>query len=604
MLILVGMLKRLRLKFISSPTLITVTLISVSLFIYRIGNISNQEFSWDVLGYYLPLPAAYIQHDPLLDDKSWVEELNEEKKLSGTLYQVSSTPDGKPMYFFLFGMSYFYSLFFLIGHWFSSIFGYSQDGFSEPYQISVVIGCMIYVSIGLFLIRSVLLNFFSEKISTILIIILVFGTNYIHHLTLKNLEPVAVLFMLSTFVLWQTILWHTNYEFKNLIAIGAGISLMALVKPSEVLFVFVPVLWGVYNKQTLIQKLKICYKKKRQFLLMLLICSILFIPQIAYWYTKTGQFVYDSYKNPGVGLDVFSPHILEALFSYRKGWLLYTPIMIFALIGFYFLWKYNRKIFPTIFITFLICFYVVASWSEWWYGAGFSLRPMITYYPLLLIPMGYLIIQIEAQNKFMIKGTVFSLFAFCIFLNQFQWWQLKNGILEPYRTTKEYYWATFFKTSATDDDKKHLLVNREIWGKTAFVNREEYRSKMIMNQKFDDLPKGFLVSDVSQEFALSTRINYENITQKDHVWISMRFKYLASYEAKTSLALMVDREEGPYGYMTFPLDSCDGKWHEMTLEYLTPEIRNVKDEFKFDFWKEKPSTLYVDNFELTIYEKK
>lgn len=94
------MLKWLRRKYALSPTLIVVAAISIGLFVYRLGNISNQEFSWDVLGYYLPLPAAFIEGDPLLDDKSWVEELNDEKKLSGTLYQVSSTPDGKPMYFF------------------------------------------------------------------------------------------------------------------------------------------------------------------------------------------------------------------------------------------------------------------------------------------------------------------------------------------------------------------------------------------------------------------------------------------------------------------------------------------------------------------------
>jgi hypothetical protein len=597
------MLKWLRRKYAFSPTLIVVAAISICLFIYRLGNISNQEFSWDVLGYYLPLPAAFIQEDPLLDDKSWVEELNDEKKLSGTLYQVSSTPDGKPMYFFLFGMSYFYSIFFFIGHWFSGISGFPQDGFSEPYQIAVVLGCMIYVTIGLFLVRKILLNYFTEKISIILILVLVFGTNYIHHLTLKNLEPVCVLFMLSAFVIWQTIRWHLNYRFKNLMGITVGISLMAMVKPSEILFVFVPIFWTIYNKESLMDKLRICYQKKYDFLLAFAICSLLFIPQIAYWYSKTGHLIYDSYKNPGVGLDLFSPHIMDALFSYRKGWLLYTPVMVFAIIGFYFLWKQNRKIFPAIFISTVICFYLVASWSEWWYGAGFSLRPMITYYPLLLIPFGYLISTIYNQNKIWLNGLLYATFAFCIFLNQFQWWQLKNGILDPYRTTKEYYWATFLKTNVSDSDKQLLLVNREIWGKTAFTNKEEYNSKILFRKEYSELPKGFLESPENQEFALTTRIAFENLTQKDHVWVTMKFKYKAPETSKISLALMVDREEGPYGYMAFPLDSCDGNWHEMTIDYLTPEIRNRKDELKFDFWKEKPSVLNVDDFELTISEK-
>ncbi len=598
------MLKRSKREAGYSPTLISVIVISIGLFVYRLNNISTQEFSWDILGYYLPLPAAIIADDPLLNDKSWVEKLNDEKKLSGTLYQVSSTPDGKPMYFFLFGMSYFYSVFFIIGHWFSGLLGVPQDGFSEPYQIAVVLGCMIYVAIGLFLVRKILLNFFTEKVSTLLIFVLVFGTNYIHHLTLKNLEPVAILFMLSAFVIWQTIRWHVNFKFKNLIGVFAGISLMALVKPSEILFASVPILWGIHDKESLIQKLTICYRKKYDFLIALLLCSLLFIPQISYWYIKTGHFIYDSYKNPGVGLDIFSPHIFETLFSYRKGWLLYTPVMVFAIIGFYFLWLFNRKIFAAIFIGFVICFYVVASWTEWWYGAGFSLRPLITYYPLLLIPLGYFVKVIFKKNKIWLNGGLFCALAFCTFINQFQWWQLKNGILNPYRTTKEYYWATFLKTDVKESDKNMLMVNREIWGKTAFSNRGDYNSKIISFKKFNEWPNGYLASQENQEFVLSTRIPYENLTQKDHIWVSLKFKYRVPKNSKTSFAVMVDRAEGPYGYNAFPLDSCDGKWHVMSIEYLTPEIRSVKDEFKFDFWKEKPSDLDVDDFELTIFEKK
>jgi hypothetical protein len=379
---------------------------------------------------------------------------------------------------------------------------------------------------------------------------------------------------------------------------------MTLVKPSEILFILVPILWGVYNRQSLIYKIKNCYLKKYQILMVVLICGLLFIPQIAYWYIKTGQFLYDSYKNPGVGLDIFSPHLLDALFSYRKGWLLYTPIMIFSILGFYSLWKYNRKIFPAIFISSLVLFYVVASWTEWWYGAGFSLRPMITYYPLFLLPFGYFLKQMFSSNSEWIKGLFFTLITCCIFLNQFQWWQLKNRILDPYRTTKAYYWATFLKTSVSEADKKLLLVNRELWGKTSFSDKESYTSKSIINRNFEDLPSGSYTASENDEFALTTRIPFEKLTSKDHVWVTIDFKYLAPENAKTNFAVMIDRAEGPYGYVAFPLDSCDGNWHRMSIDYLTPEIRNVKDEFKFDFWKISPSILMIDNFKVTVFEKK
>lgn len=130
-------MSRKRLKVFTSPTLIAVIAITISLFVYRLVNISNQEFSWDVLGYYLPLPAVFIYQDPLLDDKSWVEDINNEKKLSGSLYQISSTPDGKPMYFFLFGMSFFMPYFSLLDIGFQDFLDFLKMAFQIPIKLQL-----------------------------------------------------------------------------------------------------------------------------------------------------------------------------------------------------------------------------------------------------------------------------------------------------------------------------------------------------------------------------------------------------------------------------------------------------------------------------------
>jgi hypothetical protein len=590
----------LRLK---SPSSIFLVIIIGFLFSYRASNIVEHEISWDVLGYYMPLPATFIYNDAPLDDPEWLREINEEQKLSSTLYQISSTPEGKPMYFFLFGMSIFYSIFFFIGHFFAGAFGFPQDGFSEPYQICLVLGCMVYVAIGLVYLRKISRYFFDEKITVFILLVVVFGTNYIHHLTIKNLETVTVLFMLATLVIWNTIQFYDSNKFKNLLAIGIFITLMTLVKPSEALFILVPLLWKVYDKKSAWNRLKFFYEIKFHLLIVAFVCIIIVLPQCLYWYTKTGNLIYDSYKNPGVGLDLFSPHIVEALFSYRKGWLLYTPVMVLALFGFYSVIKRNKDIFPVILVSFLCSFYIVASWSEWWYGAGFSLRPMITYYPLLIIPLGYFLQSIFDQNNYLAKGSLYSFLGFCLFLNQFQWWQLKNGILDPYRTTKEYYWATFLKTSVSIEDQKLLLVNRDFWGVPVFTNKDEYHSRIFRYSSFDGEDGNIFYSPSIDEFALTNRTPYEELTKKDHIWVAFQFKYRATKQSKINLAVMIDRIEGPYGYMAFPLDSCDGNWHSATIEYLTPEIRNRKDEFKFDFWKQTPADLWVDDFKITLYEK-
>jgi hypothetical protein len=552
----------------------------------------------------LPLPATFIYNDPLLKDRSWVDHLNEEKQLTGTVYQISTNDEGEPMYFFLFGMSFFYSVFFFIGHILASWTGFAQDGFSLPYQIALVYGCMIYTILGLVYFRKILLNFFTEKITIIILLIIVFGTNYSHHMSLKNLETVNVLFMLSGVLIWNTILWHKNQKFKNLLLIGLSLTLMSLVKPSEILFLSLPLFWNVKNSQTLKEKILLIYKYKGQFILALSLCVLLAVPQIWYWHTRTGHFFYDTYKNPGVGLDVFAPHIFETLFSYRKGWLVYTPIMIFSLIGFFFLWKRNSKLFPAILITVLISFYIVSSWSEWWYGAGFSILPMITYYILLSIPLGYFLTQVLNWKKFW-STSIFSAIIILIFLNQFQWWQLRNYILEPYRTTRNYYWATFLKTSVTKKDQELLLVNRNFSGETKFDDKKMYESKILFTDRFNSERKGILFSPATDEFGLSKHFTYRNLTSKDHVWVKISFDYKNNNSGEPILvAVMMNRHEGAYGYKTYELENNNSVFKHYELYYLTPEIRNSKDELKVDFWKRTSCELEIDNYQITIFEKK
>lgn len=588
-----------------STSLLLLLVITCSLIVFRSNNIDKKEIAWDIFGYYLPLPATFIYDDPMLNDRAWVEQLNEERQFSGTVYQISSNEEGEPMYFFLFGMSAFYSLFFFIGHYLAEWTGYAQDGFSLPYQLSLVYGCMIYTIIGLAYFRKILLKYFTEGITSIVLIIIVFGTNYSHHMSLKNLETVNVLFMLAAILIWNTIRWHEDQKFKNLLGIGMSLTLMALVKPSEILFVFLPILWNVYNKTSWKNKWIDIKNKRYHFLIVILLCFMIGFPQMLYWHAKTGHWIYDTYKNPGIGLDLFSPHIWNSLFSYRKGWLVYTPIMIIALIGFYHFRRKNPTQFPAVLISFLISFYIVTCWTEWWYGAGFSNRPVITYYTLLAIPLGCFL-TVALKWKIQYKLLLSSIVVLLIFYNQFQWWQMRNYILDPYRTTKEYYWATFLKTSVTEKQKGLLMINRDFSGNDTLTNIQDYKSKILVLEEFKDKKEGVFLSPEKDEFGYSQKIPFYELTDKDHVWIKVSFKYKNDMNAgePVLVAFMMERKEGAYSYKTFELENKVFEWKTATFFYLTPEIRNTKDLFKLDFWKRTPCNLIIDDFKLTVYEMK
>lgn len=568
---------------------------------FRLTHLMPPEISWDVFGYYLPLEATFIHGDMWLNDRSWVEALNQEHQLTGTLYQISTTPDGQPMYFFFLGMAMMYTPFFFVGHAIAGMFGYAQDGLSSPYVYSLIVGCLIYGFIGLFYLRKILKHFFSDQLVAILLIICVIGTNYINHMTIKNLETVNVIFMFNAIIIWNTIQWYARNELKNMIVVGFSIVMMALIKPSEVLMISLPILWGVSSKQTLLDRFKLFWTYRKQIIITGLICCVVVAPQVTYWIVKTGKIFYDSYKNPGVGLDVFEPHFIQSLFGYRKGWLVYTPVMIFALLGFIILFKQNRPLFFGLFIPFFISFYIIVSWSEYWYGAGFSNRPVIVLYPILLIAMGYFLQWIWSKGK-ILKVGITLLISFCIFLNIFQWWQYRNYIIDGTRMTKEYYWKVFLKTTVDAETRDLLLVERSYYpGEVHVIHHpEKYKSKLY------PLKEGVYSQKTADEFIGTMTIPFHELTKKDHCYVRFQFDYQVqdSTNLDAFFSVMMNRKNGDYNNMYFRLNTDQTSWQHFDTVYMTPEIRNVKDDLKFFLWNPNLQTIDIKNLQLEVFERK
>ena len=568
----------------------------------RMTNVNRYETSWDVLGYYLYLPATFVKGDYMMNDRSWVEEMNKDGRLSGTIYQVTVNDDGEPMYFFLMGMAFFYLPFFLIGHGIAWMTGAPMDGLSEPYQYSLVAGGVVYTILGLWLFRKILRRFFSEGLSTALILIVVFATNYSHHMTYKNLETVNMLFLLMCWLIWSTLRWHEEYKFKQLAQIGISITLMALVKPSEVLAVMIPLLWHVYSRETFRQKMRLLWSYRKQLLMAFGICLLIASPQMLYWLAKTGRIFYDSYKNPGIGLDIFHPHTIDVLFSFKKGWLIYTPVMILALIGLYYFIKRNRPVATALTIYFCITFFIISCWTEWWYGASFSCRPVITSYPILALGMGSFFLHLKSR---LAQWSVAVFVLLCLALNQFQWWQMREGIWDADRTTAAYYKAIFLKTQVPPGADTLKSVQRSFTAVQEWNDRHRY--KLIKTVHV--VKKG--ASDWSSDEFLSVyKDQYRNITDKDHLWMELDVVYEAKDSVFTDgpfLTVTALHRNEAYQYrapkLTEVTDTINGVLHAK-YQYLTPEIRIPKDELTTYVWNPGKNNLKILSYTIRFYGRK
>ena len=234
------------------------------------------------------------------------------------------------------------------------------------------------------------------------------------------------------------------------------IGLASLVRPTEILISIVFIGYGIRSFEDLKNKLKQIILSYKNIPLLLIGFFILWLPQLIFWKMKTDQFFFFSY-----GEETFywsDPQILNLLFSYRKGWFVYTPVMIFAIVGLFMLKDKAKNFTLPIIIYMIINIYILSCWWCWWYGGSLGMRALIQCYALLAIPMAAFFERIFSFNfkmQFLTiasKSLVVMCLALFLFVNQLQTMQFDPAMLHFDSMSKESYWHTFGKFKFDPED--------------------------------------------------------------------------------------------------------------------------------------------------------
>jgi hypothetical protein len=206
------------------------------------------------------------------------------------------------------------------------------------------------------------LQVFSDKTTAITLLLLTLGTNFLLYSSWDAAMTHGYLFALISFLIHNTIKWYKYSNFKYSIGIGLCIGLATLTRPTEIIIGIMPFLWG--GVKSFKSRLKLWEQHFPKLLLIAAIVALIVSIQLIYWKVYSGNWIEYSYQDQGFSW--LHPHFWDFTFSYRKRWLLYTPMMTFALVGFYFLFKTYRTIFWVSFTYFLLHFYIGAAWDIWW----------------------------------------------------------------------------------------------------------------------------------------------------------------------------------------------------------------------------------------------
>ncbi len=425
---------------------VVIVVLYVFLFLNNREWTKENALRHDMTSYYAYLPAVFVEEDITLNSP-------QARQNNFYVWSVEAPAKEGRIIRMTMGIAYLHLPFFLIAHTTANLAGYPANGFNSYYFIWILIGSLFYTLCGFWLLRKLLLLYFDDKIVLTTLLLVALATNLLYYTIYEGAMSHAYSFFLVNALLLLTTKWHQKPKWKTTVLLGFVAGIITLIRPTNLLIMAVPALYNIYSKESLLQKIKLVRKHWYFVLLAAIFAFIMGFPQLLYWKYLSGKWLFYTYNDEGFFFS--NPHIFYGLFSYRKGWLLYTPVMIFALTAIvFFARKYLKQWAGGLYVLLPLYIYVVYSWWTWWYGGGFGSRPMVDIYGILALPLAAFIawaIKIPWR-----RATFISIAAFLLYFSAFQTWQYKKSMIHWDSMTKKAYWSVFFKTKYPDNYGKMI----------------------------------------------------------------------------------------------------------------------------------------------------
>jgi hypothetical protein len=434
---------------------ITITILLAVWFLNGYGR-KSEYFYGDDLGYYMYLPGSFIQHNLRTQRELPPDSTYKESVRWYHDYTVAGWANEKGIVVnqYTYGVALMEAPFFFVAHAWQHLTGGNANGYSPPYEYALKICDIVYAFLGLMLVYKVLRCHYGQEVSLLATIILFIGTN-LFWFTLHQAGMAHVpLFFLYAVLLWQTVRLHESPRWSRFAAMGFVIGLITLIRPTDLLCIFIPLFYGVTGRESAKGKLQFIRANAWKFLPLVLAFILPIIPQLLYWKMLTGDYVYYSYKDQG--FNWAHPEIIAGLIEGQNGWLAYSPVMLFSIAGLLWFRKYRAWALPLA-ILFPLYVYVVYSWYCFNYINGLGSRPMIHIYPLLALPLAASIQWLGKKNKLLIAAGTASMLFFIAVNISFSM-QQSLGILLSSESHGYYNRNILFRTKIGYED----LVVRDI----------------------------------------------------------------------------------------------------------------------------------------------
>ncbi len=505
--------------------------------------------------------------------------------------------------------------FFLIAFLLSILFGFPPDGYNIIFQYSVAFATLFWVGLGIIYFVKLLLTYGIErKFAWLMASVGFFGTNLFFYAIVQPSFSHAYSFSLITIFLYFARKVFLGYERQYVLKASFLLGLIVLTRPVNLLVVAsLPFIAGTPQIffSSIKQKLS-----AHDYLPAILMFLIAISPQLIINFLQTGSILIYGYENEGFYFS--DPQIANFLFSYKKGWFVYSPLFLLLFPAMYYLWRQRSVyIFFTFFLFILLQVYIFSSWWNWYYGDSFGMRPMVDYYGLYLLVLALFLYNLKLR---WIK-VVAAIFVFIVIsLNMVQSYQYAIGIIHPDSMSKKSYWRVFLKI---DENCERAISG----GDESFYGSLSEKPFFTTSNHIDSFDKGWTVSNsVSNEIASSDSLS---VVQTPNIIYSPSFKFQISdtlvghkniyvrfetryYEPVQNAAIKAvfvvdirDTVENSVFYKAFRIkslpDDISNVWQDGSIGFKLPEITSNMKYIKFYIWNVNKQTYLLDDMSLMLF---
>lgn len=542
----------------------------------------NPSSEWDRVivsdgkGYYGYLTAFFIYQD---SDYGFIDQYESEYyPASKQLYKDFRYDTGKGIVNKYFpGLSILWIPFFGIAYVFALVFDYPTDGYSAPFQWSIALAAFFYFWLSLLILRKILRHYTeNETIIAWVMITTALATNLIYYTVNSGCQVHVYNFFLINAFIYSVILSVKKTESKYIVSAAFFLGMIIITRPQNVLIVLsVPFVCG--SSEAFIHFFKSIFTRKRTLIFAVAAISFPLLIPVIYWYAKTGDFIVYSYGSEKY--DLTKPNLISFLFSFEKGWLLYTPVAAFSLLGFIFLFKRNKWQFYSLAAFSFFIVYFLSSWWIWNYTSYIGQRVMIDYYAFVAILLVFVYSWIGKKKNELYLTIALSAF---IAINIMQYFQQLNWIYPAGPVTAKTYFSNFFRFSK---GTTFMIPEDDIKSTLSFSTDFENENPVFNTEGCSFSTNGYESNNalVIAPKAKVKNIFVYNLNQfKDHGPVILRFgAWLNPQSADTSFTVTVHVGTGKMIYSIMQHDLMkglkSGKWQYSEMVSYLPYIRSVTD---------------------------